>query len=127
MKKFLAACLLTLIVTTFSLPALAQRVSSKWDLPDRLQVNVGTFFLDDVDTKTVLRSTRFRPASSSALIKTWALRNGMSRPGLTGFTASTAAIGSTSATCRSSVMARILLVSIFPAESLTGRSTKARS
>ena len=56
MKKFLAACLLTLIVTTFSLPALAQRLSSKWDLPDRLQVNVGAFFLDTVDTKTVLRS-----------------------------------------------------------------------
>ena len=56
MKKFLAACLLTLIVTAFSLPALAQRLSSKWDLPDRLQVNVGAFFLDAVDTKTVLRS-----------------------------------------------------------------------
>jgi hypothetical protein len=53
----LAACLLTLIATTFSLPALAQRASSKWDLPDRLQLNVGAFFLDNVDTKTVLRST----------------------------------------------------------------------
>ncbi|MFQ5756772.1 MAG: hypothetical protein ACE5H7_11895 [Acidiferrobacterales bacterium] len=57
MKSLLAACFLALFAVMLSLPAWAQRVSSKWDLPDRLQVNVGAFFLDDVDTKTVLRST----------------------------------------------------------------------
>ncbi len=57
MKKTLTTCLFTLLAATLPVSAVAGKVSSKWDLPDRYNVNVGAFFITQADTTLGVRST----------------------------------------------------------------------
>ncbi len=57
MKKTLATCLFTLLAATVPVSAIAAKVSSKWDLPDRWNVNVGAFFITNANTTLGVRAT----------------------------------------------------------------------
>ncbi len=57
MKKTLATCLFTLLAATVPMSAIAAKVSSKWDLPDRWNVNVGAFFITNANTTLGVRAT----------------------------------------------------------------------
>ncbi len=57
MEKTLATCLFTLLVATVPASAIAAKVSSKWDLPDRWNVNVGAFFITNANTTLGVRAT----------------------------------------------------------------------
>ncbi|MBW8054320.1 MAG: hypothetical protein FVQ76_03315, partial [Nitrospira sp.] len=56
MKKTLATCLFTLLAATVPVSAVAAKVSSKWDLPDRWNVNVGAFFITNANTTLGVRA-----------------------------------------------------------------------
>jgi hypothetical protein len=57
MKKTLATCLFTVLAATLPVSAVAGKVSSKWDLPDKFNVNVGAFFITQADTVLGVRAT----------------------------------------------------------------------
>ncbi len=57
MEKTLTTCLFTLLAATLPVSAVAGKVSSKWDLPDRYNVTIGAFFITDANTVLGVRST----------------------------------------------------------------------
>lgn len=57
MIRTLATCLFTVLAATLPWSAVAGKVSSKWDLPDRFNVNIGAFFITQADTTLGVRGT----------------------------------------------------------------------
>lgn len=59
MKDLTACCAPLLTLSLLSWPAFAQTPGSRWDLPDRLSLNIGGFVIRRTDTDIAFKKTNF--------------------------------------------------------------------
>jgi hypothetical protein len=57
MRKILTGCMLALAGSLLCCPAVAQTPTSRWDLPDRLTLNIGSYLIRRTDTDINFKKT----------------------------------------------------------------------